>query len=110
MNRTELLAKLNNKPVELDVDGYGTFRVKGMSTGDYLYAASYIGEGETASQDTYFAALIIRCVQDSEGKRLFKDEDLATVAQAEAGFVLPLALKVQALSGNLTSEDDVKKA
>lgn len=107
--RLELLKKLNNEAVDITVDGFGDFKVKGMSTGDYLYAASYIGGENTANQDNYFAALIVRCVMDTDGHRIFNDEDLEVVAQADAGFVLPLALKVQTLSGNLNSEEDAKK-
>ena len=111
MNRTELLKKLINKPEPIEVVGYGTYLVKGMNTLDYLFAgAEASDEKGELNQEKYFAALITRCVLDSKGKRLFKDEDLEVLTEGDAGFILPLALKIQELSGVLGTEDDVKKS
>ncbi|KAB0285470.1 hypothetical protein F2P58_23450 [Vibrio fortis] len=112
MNRTELLKKLTNKPVKLTVEGFGDYLVKGMNTMDYLFAAaeSATEEEGVLNQERYFGALVVRCVLDTKGKRVFTDEDITTLAEADISFVLPLALKVQELSGVLSSEDDVKKA
>lgn len=111
MNRSELLKRLINKPESITVEGYGTFKVKGMSTSDYLYAAANSAsdaDGEV-DQDAYFAALVVRCTLDEKGKRVFKDEDIENLKTGDAGFMLPLALEIQRLSGSLNSETDVKK-
>lgn len=116
MNRNELLKRLVNKPEEITVEGYGTFKVKGMSTADYLYAAAQSASGVSENaeeaevdQDAYFAALVVRCTLDEHGKRIFKDEDITELKAGDAGFMLPLALEIQRLSGSLNTEADVKK-
>lgn len=109
MNRKELLSKLLNKPVPIEIEGYGNYMVKGLSTADYLFAASNTGDGDIINQEMYFAAIVARCTLDENKKRIFSDTDLEVLAEAEAGFILPLALKIQQLSGNLESEGDVKK-
>ncbi|WP_318128349.1 MULTISPECIES: hypothetical protein [unclassified Vibrio] len=110
MNRKELLKLLTNKPVEFEVEGYGKYFVKGMNTMDYLFAAaqSEADENGEMNQEGFFAALVVRCVLDENKKRLFKDEDIEVVKEADISFVLPLALKVQELS-NFTSGEEVKK-
>tara|TARA_Y100001951_G_C11261365_1_gene252726 strand:- start:589 stop:927 length:339 start_codon:yes stop_codon:yes gene_type:complete len=112
MNRAELLKRITNKPVAVSIDGYGDFKVKGMSTSDYLYAAAHgMDEGsETMNQDRYFAALVTRCALDVKGKRIFTDADLADLTSGKAEFILPLALEIQKVSGALNNEEDVKKA
>jgi hypothetical protein len=110
MNRKELLKKLLNVPVAISVEGYGDYKVKGLSTSDYLFAAANAGSEDEIQQETYFAALVARCTLDLNNKRLFSDDDLNILSEAEAGFILPLALKIQTLSGNLETEEDVKKA
>lgn len=109
MNRKELLQKLLNKPEEITVEGFGTYRVKGLSTADYLFAASQTVKDEGDSQDYYFAALVTRCLLDAKNKRVFKDEDIKVLAEGDANFVLPLAMKIQEMSGTISTEDDVKK-
>lgn len=109
MTRKELLQKLLNKPEEVQVEGYGTYRVKGLSTGDYLFAASQTIKDSGDKQDHYFAALVARCVLDENNERIFTDEDINVLADGDAGFILPLAMKVQQLSGSLATEEDVKK-
>ncbi|MDP5253375.1 MULTISPECIES: hypothetical protein [unclassified Vibrio] len=110
MDRKALLKKLTNKPVEFEVEGYGRYFVKGMNTMDYLFSASQseLSDDGEVNQEGYFAALVVRCVLDENKQRLFKDEDLETLKEADIAFVLPLALKVQELS-NLGKEVDVKK-
>lgn len=111
MNRKELLKKLMNKPVAITIENYGDYLVKGLNTMDYLFAASNSADEEgNITQEKYFASIVVRCTLDTDGKRLFADEDLEVVTEAEAGFVLPLALKIQELSGTLDTEEDVKKA
>jgi len=110
MNRKDLLKKLLNVPVPITIEGYGDYKVKGLSTSDYLFAAANTGSGETIQQEMYFAAIVARCTLDATNKRVFADEDLKILSEAEAGFILPLALKIQSLSGNLETEEDVKKA
>jgi hypothetical protein len=110
MNRKELLKKLLNVPVAITVEGYGDYKVKGLSTSDYLFAASNAGNEDEVKQEMYFAAIVARCTLDAKNKRVFADEDLYILSEAEAGFILPLALKIQSLSGNLETEEDVKKA
>ena len=113
MNRKTLLNKLQNKPVALSVEGFGDYMVKGMNTMDYLFAAAESSvegaEDGVLNQDRYFAALVARCTLDLEGKRVFLDEDVDVLSEADISFVLPLALKIQELSGVLSTEDDVKK-
>jgi len=109
MNRKDLLKKLLNVPVAISVEGYGDYKVKGLSTSDYLFAASNAGTEDEVKQEMYFAALVLRCTLNAQNKRVFADEDLQLLSEAEAGFILPLAMKIQSLSGNLESEDDVKK-
>jgi hypothetical protein len=109
MNRKELLKKLLNVPVAITIEGYGDYKVKGLSTADYLFAASNTGDGESINQEMYFAALVARCCLDLKNKRVFADEDIQILSEAEAGFILPLAMKIQQLSGNLETEEDVKK-
>ncbi|AFC58285.1 hypothetical protein [Vibrio cholerae] len=110
MNRNELLKRLMNKPVKFTVDGYGDYFVKGMNTMDYLFAAaqSETDEHGNMNQESYFAALVVRCVLDENKQRLFKDEDMQILKEADISFVLPLALKVQELS-NLSTGEDLKK-
>ncbi|HCG9221670.1 TPA: hypothetical protein NJ626_000243 [Vibrio parahaemolyticus] len=112
MNRTDLLKKLVNKPVPFTLEGYGECLVKGLNTMDYLFAAAAAAtdEADVLNQEKYFAALVVRCMLDTKGKRIFKDEDLDQIAEADISFVLPVALKVQEMSGVLSTEDDVKKA
>ena len=111
MNRADLLKKLVNKPQSVTIDGYGDYKVRGLSTSDYLFAASHstVDGEDKMDQDAYFAALVARCVFDTKGKRLFKDEDVEILKAGDATFILPLALEIQALSGSLNSEADVKK-
>jgi hypothetical protein len=109
MNRKELLKKLLNVPVPISVDGYGDYKVKGLSTSDYLFAASHVGNESTIQEESYFAAIVARCTLNLKNERVFTDEDVKILSEAEAGFILPLALKIQQLSGNLESEEDVKK-
>ncbi|EOG7618210.1 hypothetical protein ACLINM_000522 [Vibrio parahaemolyticus] len=111
MNRTELLKRLMNKPVVFNVEGFGEFKVKGMNTMDYLFAAasSQLDEEGNMNQEKYFASLVVRCVMDMEGERIFKDEDLDVVAESDISFVLPLALKVQELTGIDKSGKQLKK-
>ena len=80
-----------------------------MSTSDYLFAASHVGTENAIQEETYFAALVARCTLNLKNERVFADEDVKLLSEAEAGFILPLALKIQQLSGNLESEEDVKK-
>lgn len=111
MDRKELLKKLTNNPVKFEVEGYGSYFVKGMNTMDYLFSASQSETNESGevNQESYFAALVVRCVLDENKQRVFKDEDLETIKEADISFVLPLALKIQELS-NLGKEVDVKKS
>lgn len=112
MNRLELLKKLENKPIDFTVEGFGDFKVKGMNTMDYLFAAAHSGVGESGEmkQESYFAALVTRCVMDKAGKRLFTDDDVTALTEADISFVLPLALKIQELSGVDKGTDELKKS
>lgn len=88
----------------------GSVRVRGLTVAEWaeLQVIQKASNGNGASVDG-MAQMVVRCLIDEKGERLFTNEEAAVVARKGAVIVARLAIVCQRLSGLLETEEQGEK-
>lgn len=91
--------------VEVEVPEWGgTVRLRGLSVAEWLgFRKEQDADGDGMS------AIVVRCLIDDKGNRLFTDEEAPVIARQNAVVVARLAVKAQELSGATLTQEQQEK-
>lgn len=81
--RTFLLGTATRRLKACDVEHVGRIFVQSMTERER-------GEIESASQEEFRARVIVNCLVDEEGNRLFSEDDVPTVLAMDTKYTLPI--------------------
>lgn len=113
VTKDDFIKKDDAEYVEVDVEPYGTVRLKSMSgkmRSDW-YEKQYANKGEEIEIRDLQERLVAICLCDEEGNRFFEDDveqGVAVVREKSAGIITKLFEACLKLNG--MSADDVEEA
>ncbi len=106
--RDKILALKSTIPTAtMTIGGIGEIHLRGLTAGerDSWEQAIYLTRGKITGMKNLRASLVVRCLIDETGARIFSDSDIDELGAIPAKIVDKLYEKCQVLSG--LREDDI---
>jgi hypothetical protein len=111
LSREAILAARDLETVVIEVPEWGgSVTLRGMSGVDRTHFERSILKNETIDIENVYAKLLVRCIVDEAGNRMFTDADADALGAKSAVVLGRLAPVAQRLSGLLQSDvEELKK-
>lgn len=111
LNREDIIACKDRKIVTVDVPEWGgTVHVRGMSGEERNSYEMLLYAKETIDYSNVTARLLVRCICDDKGNRIFSDDDDKMLGAKDANVLYRLAETAKQLSGlSTTAQEDIAK-
>lgn len=112
VTRESFLAKRPPKVEMVQVPDYGDVYIRVMSGTERDHYEWQVWRGENASEANIRAKLLVKCICDEKGERLFRDEDVSKLGEVEAPVLVKLNIDALRINKMRTSdiEDLVKNS